>query len=90
MLTRPEPRLRQQVEAALDGKRPRLVRLLAETTGDGTALADAVAMRRLQELDPRDVFQRCWARQHAEPPGDAVLAAFDRLVVEVMGEELVS
>jgi exonuclease SbcD len=89
-LARPEPRLRQRIESALDGKRPRLVRLTAETTGDGAALAEAMAMRRLAELDPRDVFARCWARHHAEPPSAAVVAAFDRLVVEVTGEETVS
>jgi exonuclease SbcD len=86
VLARPEPRLRARVEAALDGKRARLVRLLAETTGDGGALADGVAAQRLAELDPRDVFTRCWARHHVEPPSEAVVAAFDRLVVEVVDE----
>src|SRR5262249_61704233 len=33
-LERPEPRLRALVEAALDGKRPRLIRLGVEYTGD--------------------------------------------------------
>nr|HEX4313792.1 exonuclease SbcCD subunit D C-terminal domain-containing protein [Kofleriaceae bacterium] len=85
-LAAPEPRLRARVEAALDGKRPRLVRLLAEATGDGAALAERVAQTRLQELDPRDVFVRCWERRHADPPGEPVLAAFDRLVSDVRDE----
>jgi hypothetical protein len=42
--------------------------------------------QRLAELDPRDVFVRLWARDHAEPPGDAVLAGFDRLLAEVRGD----
>jgi exonuclease SbcD len=85
-LAKPEPRLRARVEAALDGKRPRLVRLLAEATGDGAALAERVAQQRLQELDPKDVFVRCWQRRHSDPPAEPVLAAFDRLVVEVRDE----
>ena len=85
-LDRPEPKLRSAVEAALDGKRPRLVRLGAELTGDGSALGDRVVQQRLAELDPRDVFVRLWGRGHAEPPSDAVLAGFDSLLAEVHGD----
>ncbi|MBX3158903.1 MAG: exonuclease SbcCD subunit D C-terminal domain-containing protein [Deltaproteobacteria bacterium] len=86
-LERPEPRLRALVEAALEGKRARLVRIGVETTGDHAALADRIGpARRLAELDPREVFVRLWARDHAEPPDAAVLAAFDRLLAEVRGD----
>jgi len=85
-LERPEPKLRAQVEAALDGKRPRLIRLGTEATGDGNALGDGVAQRRLAELDPREVFVRLWARDHEEAPADAVLGGFDRLLAEVRGD----
>ena len=85
-LDKPEPRLRQTIEAALDGKHARLVRLGVETTGDGAALADRIAARRLAELDPREVFARLWARDHAEPPGAPVAAGFDRLLAEVRGD----
>ncbi|HWO22607.1 MAG TPA: exonuclease SbcCD subunit D C-terminal domain-containing protein [Kofleriaceae bacterium] len=85
-LERPEPKLRALVEAALEGRRARLVYLHVEQTGDRATLGDRVAMQRLAELDPRDVFVRLWARGHAEPPGEAVLAAFDRLLSEVSGD----
>lgn len=85
-LERPEPRLRQTIEAALEGKHARLVRLGVEATGDGAALADRIAARRLAELDPREVFGRLWARDHVEPPGAAVEAGFDRLLAEVRGD----
>lgn len=85
-LERPEPKLRALVEAALEGKRARLVYLHVEHTGDRAALGDRVAMQRLAELDPRDVFTRLWARDHAEAPAEAVLAAFDRLLAEVSGD----
>jgi exonuclease SbcD len=83
-LRNPEPRLRATIEMALDGKRARLVRLVDLPTGDGKALADHVGVvPRLAEIDPRDVFVRCWARRHVEPPSELVLAAFDRLLGEV-------
>lgn len=82
-IDKPEPRLRALVEMALDGKRPRLVRLGVETTGDGAALAERTDARRLAELDPRDVFLQCWARTHADPPSEAVTAGFSSLLDEV-------
>jgi DNA repair protein SbcD/Mre11 len=85
-LERPEPRLRTTIEAALDGKRPRLVQLRAELSGDGAALGDRVVAKRLAELDPRDVFTQLWARSHVEPPSAAVLGAFERLLAEVRGD----
>ncbi|HEY4238976.1 MAG TPA: exonuclease SbcCD subunit D C-terminal domain-containing protein [Kofleriaceae bacterium] len=85
-LGKPEPKLRARIEQALDGKHPRLVRLGVEGTGDGAALGDAIAQRRLAELDPREVFARLWARDHAEPAAPPVLAAFDRLLAEVQGD----
>jgi exonuclease SbcD len=88
-LDKPEPRLRTAIETALDGKRARLVVLRAETTGDRAALGDRVDHRagaRLAELDPRDVFVRCWLRDHAEPPSGELLAAFERLLAEVRGD----
>jgi exonuclease SbcD len=86
VLDRPEPRLRTVIEAALEGKRPRLVQLRTEHTGDGAALGDRVAIKRLAELDPRDVFAQLWARDHAEPPSAAVIGAFERLLAEVRGD----
>jgi exonuclease SbcD len=85
-LERPEPKLRALIEAALDGKRPRLILLRTETTGDGSALGDRLARQRLAELDPREVFVRLWGRDHAEAPGAAVLDGFDRLLAEVQGD----
>ena len=85
-LDRPEPRLRTTIEAALEGKRPRLVQLRVELTGDGAALGDRVIATRLAELDPRDVFGRLWARSHADPPSAAVSGAFERLLAEVQGD----
>jgi exonuclease SbcD len=85
-LERPEPRLRTVIETALDGKRARLVRLGTEHTGDGAALGDRISVRRLAELDPRDVFAQLWSRSHSAAPSAAVVGAFDRLLAEVRGD----
>ena len=85
-LERPEPKLRALIETALDGKRARLVYLKIEHTGDRAALAERTTARRLAELDPREVFERLWARDHAEPPTRDVLDGFDRLLAEVRGD----
>ncbi len=85
-LDRPEPRLRTAIEAALDRKHARLVRLGVEVTGDGAALADRIAVQKLAELDPREVFTRIWTRSHVEPPSASMLGAFDRLLGYVRGD----
>ena len=85
-LDRPEPRLRTMIEQALEGKRARLVQLRIERTGDGATLGDRVAVKRLAELDPREVFTQLWARDHAEAPSAAVIGAFERLLAEVRGD----
>lgn len=87
-LERPEPKLRTLVEAALDGKWPRLIQLHVLATGDGAALGDRVVAQRLAELDPRDVFARLWARDHAEPPDASVRLGFEELLAEVQGDRV--
>lgn len=92
-VTRPEPGLRQQVEEAMSGKRPRLVKLTVERADRGEALADVdrdaphLFAEQLGELDPRDVFARCYQQQFPEsvvPP--ALSAAFESLLAEVSGD----
>lgn len=85
-LDKPEPKLRSAIEQALEDKRPRLVYLHVEQTGDRAALGDRISARRLAELDPRDVFVRLWSRDHAQPPSAQVLAAFEELLAEVRGD----
>lgn len=83
-LSRPEPRLRQDVEQALRGKRPRLVKLCIEYTGDRAPLAEALPERELRELDPLEVFEQRYRRDHGEPPPAALREAFDGLLEEVL------
>ncbi|MDX2087501.1 MAG: exonuclease SbcCD subunit D C-terminal domain-containing protein [Kofleriaceae bacterium] len=85
-LEKPEPKLRALIEAALDGKRARLVALHVQATGDGRALGDRLTLQRLAELDPREVFGRLWARSHSQAPSADVLSGFERLLAEVQGD----
>jgi exonuclease SbcD len=83
-LARPESRLRLDVEEALQGKRPRLVKLGIEYTGHGEALAEGLPEQALRDLDPLEVFVRRYGRDHEGEPPAALAAAFDELVSEVL------
>jgi DNA repair protein SbcD/Mre11 len=82
-LARPEPRLRATIDAALEGKLPRLIRLGVEATGDGAALADHRRGQQLSEVSPTEVFERCWHRRYGGAPSVAIRGAFQRLLAEV-------
>lgn len=86
-LTRPEVRLRQIVDKALQGKRPRLCKLAVEYTGDGAALADVLPNESLRDLLPADVFVRRYRRDHEEPPAAELMAAFHELLDAVARED---
>ncbi len=82
-LPRPEPALRRKVEAALEGKAARLVKLTPAYTGTGDALADARPGLSLKERTPEDVFRARYARNYTEPPEPALLEAFHSLLTQV-------
>jgi exonuclease SbcD len=85
-LDRPLPQLRGQIEQALEGKRPRLVKITVERAGDGAALGDATPGIALADLAPRDVLLRRWRRDHEGEPPAALIAAFDELVARVQDQ----
>jgi exonuclease SbcD len=82
-LTRPEPSLRRKVEAALENKAVRLVKLTPSYTGTGHALAEAQKGLSLRERTPEDVFQARYARDYQEPMTPALLEAFHTLLTQV-------
>lgn len=87
LLDRPDPSLRQDVEEELEGRHARLVRLGVELGGDGRGLADRVAKKMLDELQPEAVFNNRWAEQHGGEPPPELVAAFLELVGAVHEEE---
>jgi exonuclease SbcD len=82
-LDAPVPALRARVEQALEGRRPRLVKISVERTGSGAALGDAAPGVALADLAPRDVLIRRWQRDHEGDPPAALLHAFDALLARV-------
>ena len=82
-LPRPEPALRRKVEAALEGKAARLVKLSPVYTGTGNALAEERPGVSLKERTPEDVFRARYARDYTEPLEPALLEAFHSLLTQV-------
>lgn len=81
-LEAPIPDLRARVDAALKDKALRLLRLerrLPKVEG-----SDDPARVDLETLGPRRLFERTWESRWGEPPGEEVLADFDRLHQEVL------
>ena len=81
LLDQPEPALRAKVEAALAGKKVRLVRIETSTAQtEGAATAQAVSVDELASLAPSDYFERLYQHRFgSEPPSD-IMAAFTELV----------
>ena len=82
-LQRPEPTLRRRVEAALEGKAARLVKLTPSYTGSGYALADGGPGLSLRERTPEDVFRARYARDYEAPLEAPLLEAFHALLTQV-------
>ena len=90
LLTRldgPEPGLRAQVEAALQGKPVRLAKI--EPTRKHVAVDDtalALSLDQLAQLQPDDVFRRLWQQKYgAEAPPEQI-ASFAELFHAAEGE----
>ncbi|HTJ46561.1 MAG TPA: exonuclease SbcCD subunit D C-terminal domain-containing protein [Kofleriaceae bacterium] len=81
-LERPEPRLRDRIEAAVAGRAVRLVKITAQMTGDRAALGDVNVGKALADLDPREVLQRRWSRDHEAALPASVARAFEELLAE--------
>ncbi|MHC4514547.1 MAG: exonuclease SbcCD subunit D C-terminal domain-containing protein [Planctomycetota bacterium] len=90
----PEPGLRAQVEEALAGRAPRLVKLSVERPGRELALAEAASVDTLHDLRPEQVFRSLYRKVHEREPSPAdcqphpepapeLLAAFHELVDSV-------
>ena len=87
-LSAPLPGLRRKIEAALEGKAPRLLKLAVVYRGDGAALADRVYARTLKDMQVGEVFADCYRKSYdGEPPGE-LSSMFHELVEAVEGERI--
>ncbi|MEW6490045.1 MAG: exonuclease SbcCD subunit D C-terminal domain-containing protein [Thermodesulfobacteriota bacterium] len=83
LLEAPAPALRREVEAALTGKAPRLLKITAHHTGHGQALGPAPGRQHLRDFSPEEVFLQCYRRSHEGDPSADLLAAFHELLEDV-------
>lgn len=86
-LERPDPCLRSRIEAALDGKPARLLKLTTEYPGAVAGMQPAVPAQRLEELKPEGVFRERYRQQFDAAPPDRLIAAFHELVEDAQGSE---
>jgi exonuclease SbcD len=77
------PRVRQDIEAALEGAWARLVRIDTRYTGTGETLGDAIEREGLKELRPEDVFVRCYQQRFEGDVPSELLTVFRELLDEV-------
>jgi exonuclease SbcD len=81
------PRVRQDVEAAIDGAWARLMRIDSRYTGTGETLGDVIEREGLKELRPEDVFLRCYQQKYDAEISSDVLEAFRELLEQVYSGE---
>ena len=84
-LDKPEPGLRQQIEEAIAGLPLRLLKISTAYRGSQQSLADIDIEQRLEELQPLDVFQRCYQNRYDQEAPEALTALFSELVESVQG-----
>jgi exonuclease SbcD len=86
LLDAPEPGLRAQVEAALEGKPVRLAKI-EPTRRIATApgVEPALSLDQLAQLQPDDIFRRLWQQRFGADAPDDQLAAFAELLLPAEG-----
>jgi len=86
LLDGPEPSLRAQVEAALEGKPVRLAKIEpTRRVQTAPGIEPALSLDQLAQLQPDDIFRRLWQQRFGEDAPDDQLAAFAELLMPVDG-----
>ncbi|PPK77701.1 exodeoxyribonuclease I subunit D [Methylobacter tundripaludum] len=86
-LEKPEPGLRQQIEEVISKLPVRLLKISTAYSGSEKSLADLKIEERLEELQPLDVFQRCYQNKYDQDAPEAMSALFNELVESLQGNE---
>jgi exonuclease SbcD len=79
-LEKPEPGLRQQVEEVIAKLPVRLLKISTAYRGSDKSLADVKIEERLEELQPLDVFQRCYQNKFDQEAPQTMNALFNELL----------
>ncbi|MBJ9977731.1 exonuclease SbcCD subunit D C-terminal domain-containing protein [Pseudomonas sp. S75] len=86
-LDEPQPDLRQRIEAALEGKAVRLVRIAAEYAGRQRRDEEPQEFVELAQLTPQDLFSRAWEQAYGGPVDEQTLNDFALLLQDVHLQE---
>ncbi|MDO9047855.1 MAG: exonuclease SbcCD subunit D C-terminal domain-containing protein [Methylobacter sp.] len=86
-LEKPEPGLRRQIEEVISKLPVRLLKISTAYSGSEKSLADLKTEERLEELQPLDVFQRCYQNKYDKDAPEAMNALFNELVESLQGSE---
>lgn len=86
-LDKPEPSLRQQVEEALAQRPIRLLKISTAYIGSEKSLADIKIEERLEELQPLDVFERCYQNKYDTHPPEEIKGLFNQLLESIQVDE---
>ena len=79
-LEKPEPGLRQQVEDVISKLPVRLLKISIAYSGSNKSLADVKIEERLEELQPLDVFQRCYQNKFDQEAPENMNTLFNELL----------
>jgi len=86
-LEKPEPGLRQQIEEVIAKLPVRLLKISTAYSGSEKSLADLKIEERLEELQPLDVFQRCYQNKYDQDAPETMNALFNELFESLQGTE---
>ncbi len=86
-LEKPEPGLRQQIEEVIAKLPLRLLKISTAYSGSEKSLADLNIEERLEELQPLEVFQRCYHNKYDKEAPEAMSALFNELLESLQGAE---
>ncbi|MDD5581051.1 MAG: exonuclease SbcCD subunit D C-terminal domain-containing protein [Methylobacter sp.] len=87
-LEKPEPGLRQQIEEMIAKLPMRLLNITTAYSGSEKSLADLKIEERLEELQPLDVFQRCYHNKYDQEAPEAMNALFNELLESLQGIQI--
>lgn len=85
-LDAPRPDLRARIEAALDGKPLRLLRIHSRYP-NASSQDDADASVDLDSLTPQEIFGRTWQARYGDAPPEEVMTDFASLLQQVQDAE---
>ena len=86
-LEKPEPGLRQQVEDVISKLPVRLLKISIAYSGSNKSLADVKIEERLEELQPLDVFQRCYQNKFDQEAPENMNTLFNELLEDFRAKQ---